>query len=76
MTEDFKGQTQPEIQAELQRMYAEVKKTLKPCSKNQLIQYIGALLIEVYMLKAQLGTLPKEEKNETVFSKLASFLKR
>ncbi len=43
--------------AELARMYAELKKTLKPMSKNQLIHLVGATLIDNFILKSELERL-------------------
>ena len=52
-----------ELQKELQHMLIEVKRKMKPNSKNELIRIIGALLLDNYALKMQLAQ--KEEKNET-----------
>ena len=56
---------QREMQADLARMYTELKKTLKPMSKNELIRYIGAVLIDNYTLKMQLDALSKAEQAAT-----------
>jgi hypothetical protein len=43
-----------DMEAGLQRMLIEVKRKLKPESKNELIRIIGALLLDNYSLKMQL----------------------
>lgn len=57
-------QASAEVQAALQTMLAEVKRKLKPESKNELIRIIGALLVDNYSLKTQLQAI-QEQKDET-----------
>jgi hypothetical protein len=54
-------QATAEVQAALQTMLAEVKRKLKPESKNELIRIIGALLVDNYSLKMQLQALQPQE---------------
>lgn len=64
------AQASAQVQAELQTMLAEVKRKLKPESKNELIRIIGALLLDNYALKLQVVELNNqlnkgEENNES-----------
>ena len=52
------------IQDELKQMMAEVKRKLKPQSKNELIRTIGALLLDNYALKMQLAELTQNKESE------------
>ena len=45
------------VDGQLERMMSEVKRKLKPESKNQLIRTICALLLDNYMLKAKVAEL-------------------
>lgn len=59
-------QERAEFQAGLKQMIAEVKRKLKPESKNELLRIISALLVDNYMLKLQLEQLtaqPAVEKS-------------
>lgn len=52
---------------DLEQMLLEVKKKLKPESKNELIRIIAALLVDNFTLKTQLEALvpaKPEEKND------------
>ena len=54
-----------QMQEQLERMVREVKQTMKPKSKNELIRIISALALDNFILKAQLQELqPKEASNE------------
>jgi hypothetical protein len=62
-------QASAEIQQTMQKMLAEVKRQMKPNSKNELIRIIGALLVDNYALKMQLAEIhanaqPEQEKVE------------
>jgi predicted transcriptional regulator len=63
-------EAQAQLHSQLEKMLAEVKRKLKPESKNELIRIIGALLLDNYSLKLQLAealkTNPSQEseKNE------------
>lgn len=44
-------QAEQEVQHTIEHMLAEVKRQMKPKSKNELIRIIGALLLDNYSLK-------------------------
>lgn len=63
----------PTLESEMQRMVAEVKKHCKPMSKNELIRYIAALLVDNYGMTQRLQAFegnidaqvqPEEATNE------------
>lgn len=47
----FSPEEHAAVGQEMVRMLAEVKRKLKPCSKNELIRTICALLVDNYLLK-------------------------
>ncbi len=53
---------QEQVSEELKRMLIEVKRKLKPESKNELIRIIGALLVDNYGLKMQLQMLTQQDE--------------
>lgn len=57
-------QNQAQLQQELQVMLSEVKRKLKPESKNELIRIIGALLLDNYALKMQIVELQPKQESE------------
>lgn len=57
-------QNQAQLQQELQVMLSEVKRKLKPESKNELIRIIGALLLDNYALKMQIAELQPKQESE------------
>lgn len=54
-----------QMQQQLERMVREVKQTMKPKSKNELIRIISALALDNFILKAQLQEQTVPEKQET-----------
>lgn len=48
---------QEQIRTQLQRMTAEIKRDMKPKSKNELIRIISALALDNFVLKTQLAEL-------------------